>query len=428
MRNHDIVQAAQLFTRVLQGAPLETAIEGDPTTEVTPRVRAWLYGTCRHYFSLKEQLAKVCDRSLTKLQPEVLSILMLGAFQLVHSRAKPHAVVSESVEASKRMRKPKAAGLVNAVLRKIDPDYKPKTTSGRLNLPVWLNDRLSERFGEPRFEQLVKAANSRAPLCLRVNQSKISPEAFCGELQERGIAFDTLDQISMIRLREPQSVTTIPGYADGWFAVQDCNAQRAVHELEPQAGMRVLDACAAPGNKSFQLLEHKVDLLALDLNPARSAWAEAEGVRLGLPLTIHEANATAQSWWDGVPFDRILVDAPCSATGTMARHPDVKIARRPDQVPGLRNRQVHLLRNIWDTLAVGGLLVYCTCSLLPEENDQVIDEFVTRAADARPVAATLALDCGPPAERLDFGIQYFPDAFWGDGIYLAKLQKTGRQP
>ncbi|MCY4128135.1 MAG: 16S rRNA (cytosine(967)-C(5))-methyltransferase [Gammaproteobacteria bacterium] len=424
MRNDDIRLAARLLIRVLKGESLETALEVSGAALASARIRAWVYGVCRHYFSVSEQLARLCNTPLPKLDREVLAVLLLGVYQLTHSDAKPHAVVSESVEAIKRLHKQSAAFLVNAVLRKVERDFKPKSLCGKYELPDWIIEKLREAYGDKFVHSQLVLLNSRMPQCLRVNQHKISPRDFHGVLRAQDIAFTTLRQDATLRLCSPQPTHSIPGYTEGWFAVQDASAQLPVRELDLRPKLRVLDACAAPGNKSFQLLEHDIELTALDVNPVRRAWSDSESKRLDLPLTIIKGDATNQIWWDGHPFERILLDAPCSATGTIGRHPDVKIHRAPEQLDALHERQVQLLSNLWNVLAPDGVLVYATCSLLPEENDAVIAELADTNNDVQFESLSVHPSERPLIIPQDYGVQIFPDPNWGDGFYLAKLRKV----
>ena len=424
MRNDDIRHAARLLIRVLKGESLETALEVSGAALSAARIRAWLYGVCRHYFSVSEQLSKLCRTPLSKLDREVLAVLLLGVYQLTHSNAKPHAVVSESVEAVRRLHKQSAAFLVNAVLRKVERDFKPSSLSGKHELPDWLIEKLRAAYGTKFIQSHVPRLNSRMPQCLRVNQYKISPRAFHAVLRSENIGFVTLRQDTTVRLCAPQPSHSIPGYTEGWFAIQDANAQLPVRELDIRPKLRVLDACAAPGNKAFQLLEHDIELTALDINPDRRAWCETESKRLGLRLSILAADATNKHWWDGRPFDRILLDAPCSATGTIGRHPDVKIHREPAQMTALHERQVQLLSNLWDVLAPEGKLVYTTCSILPEENDAVVAHLSSTNDDVRLEPLNVRPSERPLIIRQEFGAQIFPDPDWGDGFYLAKMCKA----
>ena len=425
MRNDDIRQAARLLMRILRGESLEAAVEVAGSQLASSRIRAWIYGVCRHYFSLSEQLANLCMTPLPKLDREVLSVLLLGMYQLVHTDAKPHAVVSESVEAIKRLRKQSAATLVNAILRKVDPQFAPSALSAKFELPAWFVKAIQEAYGEQVVRRYLPHLNCRMPQSLRVNRHKTTPASFHKVLQKSNIAFTTQRDGETVVLCKPQPTHSIPGYEEGWFSVQDANAQLPVRELGIEPGMRVLDACAAPGNKAFQLLEHDIQLKALDISPSRSAWSKAEGRRLGLPLTITHADASADAWWDGKPFDRILLDTPCSATGTIGRHPDIKIHRQPDQLGALQTRQVALLENLWQMLDVGGVLLYCTCSLLPQENDHVVEKICASKADVAIEPVGLSPAARPLIMPQSYGTQIFPDSDWGDGFYLAKLRKAG---
>ena len=423
MRSDEIRLAARLLMRVLRGESLEVSLNVAGSEFASPRIRAWVYGVCRHYFSLTEQLSHLCATPLIKLDREVLAVLLLGLYQLTHSASKPHAVVSESVEAIKRLHKQSAATLVNAVLRRTDPKFAPTTPSGKHELPMWFIKHMRDAYGEPFVHRHLGCLSGRMPQCLRVNQRKIETKQFHEELQKAGVVFTVLRRAETIHLCSPQATNTIPGFTEGWFCVQDANSQLPVRELELQPGMRVLDACAAPGNKAFQLLEHDIHLTALDISSSRRTWSEAESERLGLPLSIIEGDATTQTWWDGVRYDRILLDAPCSATGTMGRHPDVKLHRQPDQIKPSQACQVKLLKNLWELLNDEGILLYCTCSLLQQENDAVVQQLCV--ADTSVVVDPLHIS---PSERpltipQKYGVQVFPDPDWGDGFYLAKLRK-----
>lgn len=409
--------------RILRGEPLEEAVSVEGASLATARIQAWLYGVCRSYFSLLEQLGQICKTPTTKLDREVLTVLLLGVFQLTQSNAKPYVVVSQSVDAIKRLKKSSAAYLVNAVLRKVDPNFKPKSLSGRTELPAWLVKELQCSYGKDALHQLTQHVNQRMPQCLRVNLAKTTPRQMQALLKENAIDFSTACGGETIFIDTPQPTRSLPGYQEGWFAVQDASAQLPVRHLDLAPGQRVLDACAAPGNKAFQLLEHNISLTALDVNPVRQAWSKTEGKRLGLNLEITEADAQTVAWWDGVPFDRILLDAPCSATGTIGRHPDVKLHRSPDQLPKLQQQQTHLLSNLWQTLAVDGILLYGTCSVLSVENDSVIEHLLKSNSDVVPETLNLPEITGTNAIPQAFGTQILPHPNWGDGFYLAKLRK-----
>ena len=354
---------------------------------------------------------------------EVFAVLLLGTFQLTHSKAKPYVVVSQSVEAIKRLRKSSAAYLVNAVLRRVEPSFKPQSPCGKAELPTWLIEDLQRNYGKHVLHELTQHVNQRMPQCLRVNLAKATPRQVQDLLKEHSIAHSTACGGETIFIESPQPSRTLPGYDEGWFTVQDASAQLPVRHLELEPDARVLDACAAPGNKAFQLLEHNIHLTALDINPIRQAWSKNEGRRLGLDLEIVEADARTLAWWDRVPFDRILLDAPCSATGTIGRHPDIKLHRSTEQFPKLHNQQFELLANLWQTLADDGILLYSTCSLLSIENDAVVERLLQSEVDVIPEPIKLPELVKAKAMPQAFGTQILPHPAWGDGFYLSKLRK-----
>lgn len=424
MSNPHTLTAVRILKKVLQGQPLEAALIGDCSQANRARVTAWVYEACRHYFSLSSLLAKKSRIPLEKLDLEVFATLLIGSLQLTKTDRKTHAIVFDCVEVVKRLQKRSATGFVNAVLRGIARSPQDDAPGTHSDMPVWLTSKINSSFNQKDANAILQGLQSRMPQTLRINDRKIDSLTFQQALNEAGIEFTELGSANAIRIDHPQPTHALPGYLEGWFSVQDASSQLPVLSLDLQSDQRVLDACAAPGIKSFQILELDVELMALDINEGRTHWTQSESKRLGVPLSIKNADATSLDWWDGIRFDRILLDAPCSATGTIGRHPDVKIHRQPEQLAQLQSRQLALLLNLWQTLESDGILVYCTCSILPEENDSVLKEFLHTENDARVECVQLP----ELAKRHMFSQQYghliVPHADWGDGFYIAKLRKV----
>ena len=426
----DVPQAVNLLNRVLQGHTIERVLTPPPNQPQIPsRVKAWVYGSCRHYYSLREQLTEFITSPFQKLDVEVSGALLIGAFRLRYTTTPKQIVVSASVDGIKRLHKASASGMVNAVLRKITGDFNPKSDVARFELPRWLLHVLQREYGEDLLtnESWLAGLSKQMPHMLRINRRRTSPERFLDSLDKEQIKYSRTDQPLAIRLDQPKNTASIPGYAEGWFSTQDANAQRAVWLLNPKPGMRVLDACAAPGNKSFQILDQypNCQLVSTDISPPRSRFAKQESRRLGVKLDIIEGDATSKTWWDGELFDRILIDAPCSAIGTVARRPDVKLHRAASQLNALVERQLALLNNLFSLLAPNGQIIYCTCSLLSLENDNVIAQFAQDRHDVAIQDPPLFPGLNPTKfRRLRFGTQLLPDLHTGDGFYFSRLEKV----
>lgn len=380
--------------------------------------RELTYGCLRHYFSLAEALEARLARPLRTKDLDVFCLLLVGAYQLQRMRVPGHAAINETVSAVRALGKPWAAALVNAVLRKL-----PTSPVGDASdHPPWMQGKIEAQYGD-QAPALLRANNQRAPMGLRVNRRKIEPADYRALLKRADIAFDNAWLPESILLRKPQPAASLPGFPDGAVAVQDAGAQLVGGFMgqQLQDGCRVLDACAAPGGKLFHLLESGLELAvtALDSAPTRlHTLAEMAG-RLG-----HEgfraiaADACGLDWWDGEPFDFVLIDAPCSGSGTLRRHPDIKVTRTPQQVRHASQLQGALLRNLWRTVRPGCTLLYCTCSILAEENDQVIESFLEAREDAQVAGVEL-----PTGMATRFGWQMLPTEPATDGFYLARIDK-----
>ena len=376
------------------------------------------YGCLRHYFSLAEAVEARLVRPMRKQNLDVFCLLLVGAYQLQRMRVPAHAAINETVAAVRALGKPWAAALVNAVLRKLPT----RPDDGASEHPPWLQGMIEAQYGE-QAPALLRANNQRAPMGLRVNCRKIEPAAYRALLDGAGIAFDDAWLPESILLREPQPSATLPGFRDGAVAVQDVGAQLVGGAMRERLrnGCRVLDACAAPGGKLFHLLESglELELTALDNAPTRLQTLAELAERLGhTGFRAIGADACGLDWWNGEPFDFVLIDAPCSGSGTLRRHPDIKLNRTPRQVRQASRLQGALLRNLWRTVRPGGTLLHCTCSMLAEENDQVVESFLEAQADARAAGVQL-----PTGKATRHGWQMLPTEPATDGFYLARIDK-----
>ena len=406
--------AVRAVLAVLEGRSLDQVVRPLRQRPDRARLFAMIYGTVREYFVLKKAVERVADRTIPDL--EITATLVVGAYQLLHMRQAPHAIVDASVDIARHLGKASASGFVNAILRRVEPiDARPED-----HYPGWLTKRITKHFaGETA--SILDVSQSRAPLVLRVNTTKITPADYRAMLDERSIGYvnGLLDET--IILESPQPAEDLPGYTDGAFAVQDAAAQLVVEVVAAKPGERILDMCAAPGGKTFHLAERLGDarsIVSIDRDKAQLDFARREANRLGHDATFVEADAMTLDWWDQEPFDRILVDAPCSGTGTLRRHPDIKLNRRPGDIEAFAERQYELLRAVWRTLRPGGTLIYTTCSILPEENDDVVSRLLETESHAISVPILARWGRASAHGRL-----HLPVRDGGDGFYYARIGK-----
>ena len=376
------------------------------------------YGCLRHYFSLAEQIENLLAKPLRPRDGDVFGLMLAGAYQLQRTRIPAHAALNETVAAAELLGKAWAKALINAVLRKL-PNTPPPPASEH---PAWLQQRLEAQYGADA-PALMQANNSRAPLCLRINTLRISPADYRRHLDSAGIAYTDPWQPEGLVLGSPRPASTLPGFDDGWVAVQDLASQLAVMPLleRAQPGQRILDACAAPGGKLFRLIEadRGLAITAIDNAARRLAVLGEMARRLGhRDFECRTGDATTLDWWDGKPFDHVLLDAPCSGTGTLRRHPEIKVLRQPADIAGNATLQAEMLANLWRTLRRGGTLLYCTCSLLAEENDYVVGSFLGNCPDALRSSARL-----PTGRAARYGWQLLPLEPATDGLYVALIEK-----
>ncbi|WEL55611.1 16S rRNA (cytosine(967)-C(5))-methyltransferase RsmB [Pseudomonas kermanshahensis] len=386
------------------------------------------FGTARWQPRLDLLAAQLLQKPFKAADADVQALMLVGLYQLFYTRIPAHAAIGETVGCADKLKKPWAKGLLNAVLRRAQREGEAllagmeRDPVVRTAHPRWLQKSL-KAFWPEQWEAICAANNAHPPMILRVNRRHHSRDAYLALLAEAGVGASAC-QYSRdgIVLNEPCDVRSLPGFAEGWVSVQDEAAQLSADLLELAPGQRVLDACCAPGGKTCHLLEAEAGLtqvVAIDLEAKRLTRVRENLDRLQLDaeLIACDARDTA-SWWDGKTFQRILLDAPCSATGVIRRHPDIKLTRQADDIPALASLQGELLDALWPTLEVGGMLLYATCSSLPTENTEVIDAFLARTPGAREL--DLATEAGL---RQPHGRQLLAQEGGHDGFYYAKLIK-----
>ncbi len=413
-------EAMLAVARVLRGRSLDAALDTARTHPDRALVFELVHGSLRHYLSLSEALRPRLRRAVK--DTEVEAGLLVGAYQLLHTRVKPYAAVSACVDGVRKLGKSSASGLVNAVLRSLvrSPPSASASPAGPSDHPTWLAERIGKDWGE-RAEQIMSANIGRAPMALRINMRKVSTTEYAALLNAAKMNARPGAFAETLILARPSPRSTLPGFADGLVSIQDESAQIAAHLVAPQTAERILDACAAPGGKAFHLAEQEpsCQLTAVDSDETRLAFARTEAERLGHQVRFLQGDATKRDWWDGVPFDRVLVDAPCSGTGTLRRRPDITLHRTAADVHTHATQQGAMLDAVWPTLRPGGTLIYCTCSILAEENDDVVAAFLDRTSNATALAIDAAW--GLPTSH---GRQTLPAPGKGDGFYFARLVKV----
>lgn len=429
--------AARALTAVLSGkASLGGSLPAQ-LDKVDPRDRGLAqdlaFGAARWQPRLGALAERLLQKPFKTADKDVEALLLVGLYQLFYSRIPAHAAIGETVGAAEKLKKPWAKGLLNAVLRNAQRDGEAilaeleRDPMVRTAHPRWLQKALKAAWPE-HWEAICAANNAHPPLILRVNRRHGERDAYLAELRTAGIEAEPCEfSRDGIRLIEARDVKTLPGFAEGRVSVQDEAAQLAADLLELAPGQRVLDACCAPGGKTCHLLEAEPGLagvVAVDLEESRLARVRENLQRLGLEATLIAADGRdTGAWWDGKPFQRILLDAPCSATGVIRRHPDIKLTRQAEDIPALAQLQGELLDALWPTLEVGGILVYATCSTLPMENSENIAAFLQRTPGAREldIAGTFGL-------KQPHGRQLLARKDGHDGFYYAKLMKIAASP
>lgn len=423
-------QACRVILGVTRGEGSLTALlRPHRTRSDYPLLQELCFGTCRWWYALAFILDRLLDKPLRNKDADVRALLLLGLYQLRELDLPDYAVLNETVAASRDLRKPWARGLTNGVLRNylrqrdgLESALSSADPASRYGFLPWLYAALKSDWPD-QVEGLLESANSRPPMTLRINRDKGSRDEALARLRDAGVEArpGKLSDTAII-LEHPKPVTELPGFEAGQLSVQDEASQLVPGLMALQDGQRVLDACAAPGGKTGALLEsgYSLEVLALDRDGARMEAVRDNLQRLGLNAEMQAADAAAtDTWWDRRQFDRILLDAPCSGTGVIRRHPDIKLLRRETDVPALIVSQERLLAALWPLLRPGGLLLYSTCSLLRVENEAVIGSFLARQRDAKyeRIAADWGVEC-------PFGRQLLTDSAYGpDGFFFAPLRK-----
>jgi 16S rRNA (cytosine967-C5)-methyltransferase len=430
--------SAHAVARVLrEGVTLDAALKDalvGADSKLTPSVRSLSYGAVRGYFRHEAILGKLLSTPVRSLDFLVRAILSVALYELEDERSPQYAVVDAAVQTAKATDAVRASGLINAVLRRylrerktVDAEIASRPAT-RHAAPIWLADRFRADW-PVRWTQLLAASDAQAPMWLRVNSRLTSTSEYLAQLEAAGIEGREEPRVPYaIVLSSPRDVHELPGFAQGVVSVQDLGAQCVVFPLALAANQRVLDACAAPGGKTALMAERAPNLgklVAVDIDPHRLGKVRENLKREMLDAEIVAADASAPAaWWDGEPFDRILLDAPCSGLGVIRRHPDIRLRKSPSDIDKLPALQGKLLRATWDLLKVGGRLVYVTCTVTRSENRNVIGAFLTDHPQASIVPVEAWEGWPGLGEADEFGRQILPGEAGADGFYYAALTKT----
>ena len=428
------ITAARVLLRVIgHGESLTTAlpveIQRSGHEQHQALVKELCFGTLRWYDRLSGVLRQLLRKPLKPRDLDIECLLTLGLYQLIYMHKPPYAIVHDTVQAGAGLGKVWAKALINATLRSFlrqrDAllERADRDPVAKYSHPQWLLSRLQSAYPHA-WREVCVAANRRAPMTLRLNLRRVDRDTYLEQLRMVGLRGEPHPAVtSAVTLLDAMDVHEVPGFDEGKVTVQDAAAQLAAPLLNCERGMRVLDACAAPGGKTGHILEYvggDAKLVALDIDPARHQRLRQTLHRLGLCATLCLGDAmNPERWWDGVVFDRILLDAPCSATGVIRRHPDIKRLRKPKDITALQIRQRKMICALWPLLAKGGMLLYVTCSVLPQENGELIQWVTGEYADVALMAPELEW-----AAADNQGWQILPGEMDMDGFYYACLQKV----
>lgn len=424
--------AARVIDEVTNGHSLSDCLDHTLDNLKDPRDRAFVqavcYGVCRYYPKLDVMLSHLLQKPMKAKDSDIHALLLVGLFQLMEMRVPAHAAVAETVEAVEKFKKSWARGLVNAVLRAYQRTATQLNEKIHIDAeahyahPQWWIDKIKKAWPE-HWEKILAANNTHPPFSLRVNQNQLSRDDYLAKLSAEEMLAQPIEHTKEgIILLTPVATENLPGFAAGIVSVQDGAAQLAASLMELEPKQRVLDACAAPGGKLLHILEIEPDLteiIAIEKDEKRIASIKENLTRSASAAKVICADAIdVEDWWDGQPFDRILLDAPCSASGVIRRHPDIKLLREASDIAALAIEQLQLLHALWPLLKPNGILVYATCSIFPTENAELIQQFMLNHKDAQeePIQA----EWGIP---MPIGRQILPGMHNMDGFYYARLRK-----
>jgi 16S rRNA (cytosine967-C5)-methyltransferase len=425
------IAARVIFQVIFRGVSLSESLP--PALEaLAPRdqalVQTLCYGICRRYYFLAAILNLLMENKLKSKDDDIAALLLVGLYQLTDLRIPDYAAVGETVAAVSDFQKPWAKSLVNAVLRNYQRQAEAlqeeavQIPAALYSHPDWLLGKIKKSWPQ-QWQAILTANNEHPPFALRVNQQRSTRENYLQLLAAQDIAALAIPETSHgIVLADAMRVEHLPGFYAGMVSVQDGAAQLAAGLLDLAPALNVLDACAAPGGKTAHIAECMPDLqelIALDRDEKRLLSVSENLTRLHLNATcVHSDAANVQSWWNGKLFDRILLDVPCSATGVIRRHPDIKMLRRPEDIDNLAAEQWRLLTSLWPLLQTGGVLLYSTCSIFPAENEKLLQRFLAETADAQEFVIEAAW-----GETRPVGRQILPGMHGMDGFYYARLRK-----
>lgn len=424
MKKNERLEALNILNTLLQEKIPLTQLMAEKTA-LSPLSKEICFGVCRQYF----RLAALADLLLTKRpkQYDVWLSLLIGLYQLHYLRIPDYAVVKETVALLEQGKKSWAKGLINAVLRRYCREQDTliekleENHAFKYGHPTWLKDRIKTAWPKD-WQHILQANDMHPPMSLRVNARHNTAKTYLNQLQQQNIEADLLSYSdSGLTLKTPCNVLELPGFSSGLVSVQDQAAQIAVSLLDLKPGLRLLDACAAPGGKTCHMLETEPDLncIALDIDERRLIRVQENLNRLKLHAHLLKGDGLdPASWWDGLLFDRILLDAPCSATGVIRRHPDIKLLRTEAEITIIIKLQSELIKTLWSLLKPGGIMVYATCSILPEENEQQMAKFITSHDDCEFLTADQ-----PWGTATGHGWQIMPGEQNMDGFFYSKLSK-----
>jgi len=430
------VQSSLVLNQVIHGKhSLDRAIEQahkDIDDNEKPLLTNICYGTLRFYWELKAKIDQLLSQPLKKKDKIIENLLQSAIFQIDKTRIPDHAVVSQTVEASRKLNKGHFSSLINGILRtylRSDRDIEKITEEIKFNHPNWMIEKIKQDW-PLNWEQILKKNNDRAPMWLRVNQKKIETKKYLKQFltDESKIEADNMQLNDYaICLKTPISVKYLPGFEEGYVSIQDGAAQLAVDVLLENKSGRILDACAAPGGKTAQLIEN-IDststVTAIEIDSERAELINENLLRLGHSTEVIVDDASdIESWWDSIFFDLILLDAPCSSSGVIRRHPDIKHLRRKDDIYTFQKKQLKIISAMWKILAPKGRLLYVTCSIFKEENDEVMNQFLEKHDNVALQDLLLNNNILEKMIKTRYGYQLFPGTINTDGFYFSCLKK-----